>query len=548
VAANRRKLGFLSVALVVIVALVVGIMHFNVLDRLNPNKKEEQYHSIGGNVAEQKDGPSLKATPATVKGAMPFAWAVNSLGTTVHITPDGALPKPVTLRFTLNHAVKNPGDVLIASNETGKSKDWVLRKPNKVDGKYAYITVTRLSWWEPVLRDAQALLNAFKDEMRKGFDALTGDATTVSEPAECEGESTAKAKGYTIKAQGDSVHYCLGWKNNAPYMKEINNRRYALQIQHPGLDAKYVKNTTLDLSELARLGNGKWTILSAFDGAEFNLKKMPAGTQAEFGGEANALYQLQFGVETLINIMTRFGAGGGVIKNGAITLTSADRIAEFTSKFLQVKDCGSQIFNPGDVSFGSLLSKCFDPATLGDIFGWRGVLVGAVMVVGPLVEFFRSQFDALGDMLNGHDKTTIIVSYQKPNPLAKYTANHWHRHESGFDVAKDGTATMYVGFGAGEIPGCGYWCTFNANLKVTPNSDGTLTGTYTKVWFSAANSVEDSKLHDIPTPPASVSDPFPHAGDTTTIKTQPDNQLNISGLGDPGSDWCGPNSKSNCGA
>jgi hypothetical protein len=134
------------------------------------------------------------------------------------------------------------------------------------------------------------------------------------------------------------------------------------------------------------------------------------------------------------------------------------------------------------------------------------------------------------------------------SPLAKYTANHWHRHESGFDVAKDGTATMYVGFGAGEIPGCGYWCTFNANLKVTPNSDGTLTGTYTKVWFSAANSVEDSKLHDIPTPPASVSDPFPHVGDTTTIKTQPDNQLNISGLGDPGSDWCGPNSKSNCGA
>lgn len=546
-----RKKGWIvaGISLTVIIALVIGIMHFGALNRFTHNKKEEQYSSIGGNVAVPKDGPKLKATPATAE-AMPFAGFVKPLGHVMHITPDGTLPKPVTLRFLLSKPVtdKQKADVWIAVSETGKAKDWTLRKPDKVsdDGKYAYVTTSKLSFWEPVLKATGELLNAFKDEMRRGLDALTGDATTVSKPATCVGESTAKAKGYSIKAQGDSVHYCLGWKDNAPYMAEFNNRRYALQILHPNMESKYLKRTSLDLSELARLGNNKYTILAPFDGAEFKLKKLPAGTQATFGGEANALAQLQFGVETLVNIMTRFGAGGGLIKNGAITITNADRVAQFTSNFLSIKDCGAQIFNPQDVSFGSLLQNCFSPADLADVFGWKGAFLGAIMVAGPLVEFFRGQFNALGDMLNGRDRTTLLVSYHKPDPYAKYTAVHWHRHESSFDVHTDHTAKMHIGFGAMGADGCGYWCSFEATLSVTANSDGSLTGTYTTVQFMGADTV-DSKPHNV-TPPASVSDPFPHVGDTTTITTMSDNRLHISGLGDPGSIWCGPTSKDNCGA
>ncbi|HJP96881.1 MAG TPA: hypothetical protein VJ843_05960 [Candidatus Saccharimonadales bacterium] len=537
---GRRK-GFaaLGVTLAVVIALVIGVMHFDVLDRFRSHK-QEQYTSIGGNVAEAKGGPKLKATPAAVKGAMPFAWAVKPLGNTVHITPDGQLPKPVTLRFTLSKPVTNKqrADVFIAVNETGKAADWTLRKPDKVsdDGKYAYVTTNTLSWWQPVLKATGDLLNAFKTEMRRGLDALTGDATTVSGPATCVGESDAKARGYSLKAQGDSVHYCLGWKDNAPYLAEYNNRRYALQVVHPGMESTYLKRTSLNLSELAR--SKKYTILSAFDGAEFKLTKMPAGTQATFGGEANALAQLQFGVETLVNIMTRFGAGGGIIKNGAITMTNADRVAEVTSKFLAVKGCGAQLFNVQDVSFGSLLQNCFDADTLGQVFGWRGVFLGAIMVVGPLVEFFRGQFNALGDMLNGRDKTTILVTY---DPYAKYVAETWTRHESQFKVHKDHTAEMLIGYGAGGADGCGPWCTFRANLKVTANKDGSLTGTYTKVWFQAAVIPDDGKLHDVPTPPANVTDAFPHVGDTTTITALSHDRLNISNFRGSGSSWCGPN-------
>jgi len=546
---GRSRKGFvaLSITLAVVIALVVGVMRFDVLDRFK-SKKEEQYHSIGGNVSEAKDGPKLKATPATVKGAMPFAWAVKPLGTTVHITPDGQLPKPVSLRFTLSKPVTNKqrAGVWIAVNETGKAADWTLRKPDKVsdDGKYAYVTTSKLSWWQPVLKATGDLLNAFKTEMRRSLDAITGDATTVSGPATCDGESTAKAKGYSIKAQGDSMHYCLGWKDGAPYLKEYNNRRYALQITHPGMESKYLKRTSLDLSELAR--SKKYTILSAFDGAEFKLTKLPAGTQARFGGEANALAQLQFGVETLVSITTRFGAGGGTIKNGAITLTKADHIAKVTSDFLSIKSCGAQLFNVQDVSFGSLLQNCFSPENLAQVFGWRGVFLGAIMVVGPLVEFFRGQFNSIGDMLNGRDKTTIIVSYKKPSPvntLAKIAREKWLRHASQFTTTASGNATMLVGNGATGLVGCGPWCTFNAELKLANQNDGTVKGIYTKVWFSAADTVDDDSLHEVFVP-TSVSDGWPHVGDATIITHNPvDDELHISEYGNSGSYWCGLNSK-----
>lgn len=38
------------------------------------------------------------------------------------------------------------------------------------------------------------------------------------------------------------------------------------------------------------------------------------------------------------------------------------------------------------------------------MFGWKGVLLAAVMVVGPVVSSFRSQFDTLGDHLQGKDQ------------------------------------------------------------------------------------------------------------------------------------------------
>jgi len=139
------------------------------------------------------------------------------------------------------------------------------------------------------------------------------------------------------------------------------------------------------------------------------------------------------------------------------------------------------------------------------------------------------------------DAVTRYVKATTPKPvntLSKLAAVHWYRHESGFDVTKDGNGKMSIGYGAGGIEGCGPWCTFTAELNLVNQSDGTVKGTYTNVQFQAADSYEDSSLHDV-TVPTSVSKDWPHVGDTTTITYKSaDKELFISGFGEPGSNWC----------
>lgn len=139
------------------------------------------------------------------------------------------------------------------------------------------------------------------------------------------------------------------------------------------------------------------------------------------------------------------------------------------------------------------------------------------------------------------DAVTRYIKATTPKPvntLAKLAAVHWYRHESGFDVTKDGNGKMFIGYGAGSIDGCGPWCTFTAELKLANQSDGTVKGTYTNVQFQAADSYENSSLHDV-TVPTSVSKDWPHVGDTTTITYKSaDKELYISGFGEPGSNWC----------
>jgi pimeloyl-ACP methyl ester carboxylesterase len=144
------------------------------------------------------------------------------------------------------------------------------------------------------------------------------------------------------------------------------------------------------------------------------------------------------------------------------------------------------------------------------------------------------------------DAVTHYVKATAPKPpantLSKVAAEKWTRHASQFTVSKDGTASMLIGYGASGADGCGPWCTFNAKLKVIDLGNGTLRGTYTEVWFSAADSYEDSSLHVVAVP-ASITDAWPHVGDAATIvHVAADDELRISGLGDPGSYWCGPRS------
>lgn len=127
-------------------------------------------------------------------------------------------------------------------------------------------------------------------------------------------------------------------------------------------------------------------------------------------GTAQSLYQLQMGVTTLFDILTRFGAGGGTIANGAYTVSKFDRVIEKVDKLLGIPECASAVesFTPG-----KLLTKCFSPELVLRFFGTWAVFIAPAMAVGPLVEFFRSELNTLGDQLNGRSKYGIVIQRGK---------------------------------------------------------------------------------------------------------------------------------------
>ncbi len=48
---------------------------------------------------------------------------------------------------------------------------------------------------------------------------------------------------------------------------------------------------------------------------------------------------MEFGVTTLVNVLTRFGAGSGLINNGKIIETGFTTIVGYMDKFLTSKNC-----------------------------------------------------------------------------------------------------------------------------------------------------------------------------------------------------------------
>jgi hypothetical protein len=212
-----------------------------------------------------------------------------------------------------------------------------------------------------------------------------------------------------------------------------------------------------------------------FDEVAFtlNLKDgSSAAVGAEYSGQAQSLYQLEFGVTTALNILNRFGAGEGVISNGAISKSTFDHVARKMGQLMQFKDCANQVFSE-QTNAGSLMSACFDPDKIVKVFGWKGLLIAPAMVAGPVVNFFRSEFNALGDLLNDRDRYAVVVKYKKKpveDPMAKFVGE-WHVHGSTVTYRRNMTGTEVWDEGP-----CNYtqMCTAYATLRLTLNPNGVL--------------------------------------------------------------------------
>jgi len=511
----------IAVITIVVIALVAGLVWW-----LNQpsDPAASDYRDIGSGVSVSTDASDKIQAAVDDKVATFAIPQTQPAGSVVHVTPDGKLDKPVTLRFKLNRKANDPQDVILAVNQTGRDDGWTLVAPTKVDGDYAYYATTHLSWWEPLWRDFNNLVKSIVDELKSDLNGLTGDAFAEADKPHCDNEQQAKDKGYSINWSGAEVlYYCLGLTGDGkPVATVVNKKRYPVFVNHAGISAPNNPKSKLGLEMFGRHAfSGDQTVMMPFDALTLHYNLAQGQSQSfttKYDGFAQGLNQLEFGVTVAANILTRFGAGEGTISNGAINADQFDRIANWTSKALQIKDCANAI-NTDKPNVGEILSGCFDPSAIADVFGWKGVILAAAMVAGPVVNFFRSQFDTLGDLLHGKDQEKITVSYNPPVvPKALYVGE-WHVHHADMVINADGTGTYEWVTGPCASPsGATQLCKGHAVLSFKVTNASYMVGTYVKVWYTASDGG--------PTPPGfNDVDQDRLAGENFTITKNSDHML-----------------------
>ena len=397
-------------------------------------------------------GPGSQGVWAKSATAPGVPGPVNQLGSVWHIGPDGPLPKRVTIRLPLNHPVP-AGErnlVFVFTRESLHSGAWTPL-PTKVsgDGRFAAVTVNRLSWFTPLELDVQASLGVMKEV----FDSLTGGAYTSPDAPQCPSHTQA-LQGYNVVNQGqDAFLWCFGQNaKGTRIVKVVSNRRYALLLTHQAMS---VMSSSVGnyLQAVGRLLSPTGLVLYPRDTATFNADEPPGGfgkVVSDVGGEAQLMSSLDVGLKALLAIVTKFGYS-----------QAPTTAMDILDKTLTVDACRASTPDPV-----AMVANCFSPKELVGAFGpvW-GVLLVPLMTVSSVVDYFHGAINGFLDQFN-------------------------HRSQFGVGVHNITTATANGnGGGSGGGPGSGgnsgpaaptdqflgKWNHHTTVLYIRPNLAGTLT-------------------------------------------------------------------------
>lgn len=299
----------------------------------------------------------------------------------------------MTVRFRLSRPLPKGYVLSGATREEGAL--WVpLPVRASANGRYATVHVHKLSDFIFFGINVSQALRTVKQNV---IDGLLAGATSEASPPRCDSESQARENGFSIASDsGSAVYWCLGVENGKRVLKVVNNRRYTLDLNHPGLTVISPGSFHLELASLARAGSGNATVLAPRDQATFGVGLKPGksgGISTSYDGLAQSLFQLQFGVQTALAVLTSLGSAGKATMLGAM------------QKLLSATGCASALGG----SAGDVLAKCFSPSQIIKAFGFKGLFIAPLMVAGPFVNFFRSEFNSIGDQLNGRSHYRIAI-------------------------------------------------------------------------------------------------------------------------------------------
>lgn len=369
-------------------------------------------------------GPSPR--PAAVTAAAPRLRNVEVFSRTYQLSPSGPLASPQSVRLPLTRRVPPGWAIVVATAETSQGPWTYLPARLSADRRTAIFTTVHHSLFTVIGEDVSSLLGFFKTEF---LDGLSSGATASAAQPSCAGESAARS-GYTVQSSaGPTAYWCLGMDSSGRrILRVVNNRLYPLEIQHPGLTV--AEQPAIDYGSLASLSHllsGRLSILAPGAQIGYRIGLAPgraAGAQTAADGFGQGLFALQTGINALLAILTRFGAGGAsksiTVMNDALGDTAcADALSAG---------------NPG-----SILASCLSPKDIFDYFGTAGLLLAPLAAAGGLADFFASEFQGLHDILTNEDQYTIVVQRQAAIPVLGQRAGDFDVDSQGFGEVRPAT-------------------------------------------------------------------------------------------------------------
>jgi hypothetical protein len=319
---------------------------------------------------------------------------VEPVSATYRITPSGKLPAPARLRIPLKRRLPRGVPVLAARAE-GPRGPWIpVSARISADRRFALVRVTELSWFSVFTTDVGDILRELKEGV---LDGLTAGLTAEAKPPTCIEESRARTAGYSISSDSkDTVYWCFGMEAGSRVLRVVNNRRYPLALTHAGLPVIQQGGGGLKLERLSRIASGAEAIVSPREQVVFSVELSPGGSalvRSRFDGVGWSLYQLQFGAEAALAILTRFGIGSGL------------KTVDLINKLVTSSKCLAAI---GDTA-GDVIRSCLSPKQLFDALGAKALLIAPIMVSGQLLSFVRSWLNGAGDQLNDRDSYHVAI-------------------------------------------------------------------------------------------------------------------------------------------
>jgi hypothetical protein len=350
-----------------------------------------------------------------------------------HISPDGPLARPVTIRLPLSHVVPASQRrlVLVFSRESLSSGQWSPLHTKVVDGgKYAQVTVHRLSWFTPIQIDANGALAALKQV----FDSLTSGAYTAPDPPQCPNHSEALQGGYKAWSQGqDALLWCFGKNNKGTHIVTvISNRRYALMLTHQAMSVMTSSVGTI-LQGIGRLLTPGAVVLYPRDTATFNADEPLGGfgkVVSDVGQEAQLMSSLDVGVKAMFSIITKFGYAD----DPNVKLKVLDTLLTLDSCRASAPDTAAMVAN------------CLSPKQLMEAFGhtWGLVLV-PIMTVSGVVNYFEGAINGIFDSWNQRAQFGVGVR-NTSSPTGGFIGL-WNHHTTLLLIRKNLAASIIIPLG-----------------------------------------------------------------------------------------------------